>query len=146
MTFLTHWTTVVALVLSLSDPGGTRTPNSPVRSVCPAAHETARAVMKEFLTDSSWADERQEVDATGFSADGIRRLNDPEDTNLCQKLHKNLGCSEEKIVKMFYQVDSFFIIIGVPAQKSTPEDLNLYGESVVVFQTTSLDPKGAFIR
>ena len=102
--------------------------------------------MEQFLTDPSWADERQEVGATGFSGSDIRRLKDPEDTNLCQKLQKNLGDNEGKIENVFYQVDSFFIIIGVPAQKSTPEDLNLSGEYVVVSKTTALDPKGTFIR
>lgn len=126
---------------------GTKQSEAPTgQDSCPAAHQTARAVMEEFLTDPAWADERQEVGATGFSADEIRRLSDPSDTDVCEQLQKYTGGNEEEITDVFYQVNSFFIIIGVPAQKSTPEDLNLYGESVVVFRTTSLDPKGAFIR
>ena len=126
---------------------GTKQSEAPTgQNSCPPAHQTAWVVMEEFLTDPSWAEERQEVGATGFAADDIRRLSDPEDTNLCQKLQKDLGGNEEEIANVFYQVGSFFFIIGVPAHKSTPEDLNLYGESVVVFKTTSLNPKGTFIR
>lgn len=134
------------LVFSLLVLGSDRVSKSVYQGDCPPAHETARAVMEEFLTDPSWTDARQEVGATGFSTDDIRRLSDPEDTNLCQKLQRSLGGNEEEIANVFYRVDSFFFIIGVPAHKSTPEDLNLYGESVVVFKTTSLNPKGTFIR
>jgi hypothetical protein len=66
---------------------GTKQSEAPIgQDSCPAAHHTARAVMEEFLTDPSWTDARQEVGATGFSTDDIRRLSDPEDTNLCQRL------------------------------------------------------------
>jgi len=134
------------LVFSFLVLGSDRVSKSVYQCDCPPAHETARAVMEEFLTAPSWADARQEVGATGFSTGEIRRLKDPEDANMCQKLQKSLLGNEEEIANVFYQVESFFFIIGVPAQKSTPKDLNLYGESVVVFKTTSLDPKGTFVR
>lgn len=134
------------LVFLLFVSGSDRVSKFVYQCDCPPAHETARAVMKEFLTDQSWTDERQEVGATGYSADDIRRLSDPSDTDMCKQLQKYTGGNEKEIADVFYQVNSFFVIVGVPAQKSTPEDLNLYGESVVVFETTSLDPKGTFIR
>jgi len=113
----------------------------------PPARENARTVMEDFLTGSSWADERQEVGATGFSAGDIYRLRDAEDTGMCEKLwEKSSSSNSEEIARVYYKTGSYFFIVRVPREKSTPEDLNLYGESIEIFKTDSLEPVKAFLR
>jgi hypothetical protein len=117
------------------------------QDTCPPARENARTVMEDFLTGSSWADARQEVGATGFSAGDIYRLRDPEDTGMCEKLwDKSPSSNGEEIAWVYYRTGSYFFIVRVPKEKPSPEDLNLYGDMIEVYRTTSLEPKGAFLR
>jgi hypothetical protein len=117
------------------------------QDACPPARENARKVMEDFLTGSSWADERQEVGATGLSVGDIHRLRDPEDASMCEKLWKKSPSSNSKeIARVYYQAGSYFFIVRVPREKPTPEDLNLYGESIEIFKTDTLEPVKAFIQ
>jgi len=117
------------------------------QDTCPPAREKARTVMEEFLTESSWTDERQEVGATGFSAGDIYRLRDPEDTGMCENLwEKSPSSNSEGIARVYYKTGSYYFIVRVPREKSTPEDLNLYGESIEIFKKDSLEPVKAFLR
>lgn len=104
-------------------------------------------MMEDFLTGSSWTDERQEVGATGFTPKNIYRHRAPEDTDMCEKLwNKSPSSNGEEIAWVYYRTGSYFFIVRVPKEKSAPEDLNLSGDMIEVYRTTSLEPKGAFLR
>jgi hypothetical protein len=116
------------------------------QNACPPARENARTVMTDFLTGSSWADERQEVGATGFTVGDIHRLRDPEDTGMCEKLwEKSPSSNSEEIARVYYRAGSYFFIIRVPREESTPEDLNWYSVTIESFEGNSLDPKTVYL-
>jgi len=137
---------VPSLFLSLAEVEAER-PVTPVpQGICPAARENARTVMEDFLTGSSWTDERQEVGATGFMPKDIYRLRAPEDADMCAELwDKSPSSNSKEIARVYYRVGSYFFIIRVPRVKPSEEDLNLYGTSIEPFKGTSLEPKTVYL-
>jgi hypothetical protein len=56
--------------------------------------------------------------------------------------------SRERIIRQAHTSLScaYFFIVRVARENLTPEDLNLYGESIEIFETDSLEPVKAFLR
>lgn len=77
--------------------------------VCPRARENARTVIEDFLTGSSWTDERQEL-GVSVDADQIRVLNNSQDSSSCQKLAEMFPEVEQKD-RMFYKAGSYHFVI-----------------------------------
>jgi len=116
------------------------------QDACPPARENARTVMEEFLTNSSWADERQDLGATGFSTGDIRRLRNPKDTSMCEKLwEKSPSSNSKEIARAYYQAGSYYFIVRVPREKPSQEDLNWYSVSIEPFEGNSLEPKTVYL-
>jgi len=90
-------------------------------SGCPSGNEAAREVVEAYLSDSGWADERQEA-GISVSPREIRLSSDAQDPDVCQQLTDGIS-NTEWLEHFFYEAGPYYFDVSTLRPSSEwPED------------------------
>ena len=82
------------------------------QDVCPSKNESSLKKVRSFLSDSAWAQEREDL-GIAVSTDRVRALSDEQDTAACRHLAETFDIETENLVRPFYKAGPYYFVVSL---------------------------------
>ncbi len=133
----------IAGMKHMAEPNA-REPRGVGTDTCPPGRSDAREVVEDFVSSSSWMEERQEVGAIGLSPSDVHLLTDPEDTTVCQQISEAKPNPTDDYAEAYYQAGSFYFVVGIPVVNSGQNEIHLRPTTLGVYYGSNLQSQAIY--